>query len=248
MPSDPSPLRRVAQSLLFTIFFYSLLACACILLFPLLLFPKRVLYRSTRLWGSLSFRVYRLALGTDYVLRNMEKIPDTPCIIACKHQSAWDTIALVSFMPRHALVMKRTLIWIPVYGLYLLKLGALPLKRSGSASTMRRLLRLAQKKMEAGHKIVIFPEGTRRPLGAPPDYKPGVAGLYTHLNIPCVPVALNSGYFWPRRTLRHRGGGRIVLECLDPIAPGLSRKDFMQTLEDRIEHASARLLEEAASS
>jgi 1-acyl-sn-glycerol-3-phosphate acyltransferase len=106
------------------------------------------------------------------------------------------------------------------------------------------MLRAAQKRIADGREIIIFPEGTRRSPGAPPDYKTGVVLLYEALHVPCVPVALNSGLFWPRRSWR-RSAGTIVVEFLDPIPPGLPKAAFLDRLKQSIETASDRLLAEA---
>jgi 1-acyl-sn-glycerol-3-phosphate acyltransferase len=120
----------------------------------------------------------------------------------------------------------------------------IPVDRDKGPAALRRMLREAKKRVADGREIIIFPEGTRRAPGAPPDYKTGVALLYESLGVPCLPVALNSGLFWPRRSLRRRPG-TIVVEFLDPIPPGLPRAEFLQRLADAIEGASARLLAEA---
>ncbi len=228
------------RTLLFTVLFYGFLAVCCVILLPCLVLPQRYLYRGAHLWGAASFWIYRLCLGTVCEFRNFDSLPDAPCIIACKHQSAWDTVALVSHVPMNAIVMKRSLIAIPIYGLYLLKLSALPLDRGAGVSALRKLIRLGRKRAASGHRIVIFPEGRRRLPGAEPDYKSGVAALYRGLGLPCVPMAVNSGLFWPRRSFVHRSG-RIVVEALPVIPPGLSREVFMARLVGDIEAGTARL-------
>jgi 1-acyl-sn-glycerol-3-phosphate acyltransferase len=108
------------------------------------------------------------------------------------------------------------------------------------------MLREARERAADGREILLFPEGTRRAPGAPPDYKSGLALLYDGLNLPCVPLALNSGLFWPRRQLI-RYPGTIIVEFLEPIPAGVPRATFKKTLEERIETACARLIEETAS-
>jgi 1-acyl-sn-glycerol-3-phosphate acyltransferase len=118
-------------------------------------------------------------------------------------------------------------------------------RREAGPAALRRMARDAKDRAARAREIVVFPEGTRRPPGAPPDYKPGILFLYDALKIPCVPVALNSGLYWPRRSIR-RYPGTIIVEILDPIPPGLQRKEFSRRLQDAIETATARLIEEAA--
>jgi 1-acyl-sn-glycerol-3-phosphate acyltransferase len=120
----------------------------------------------------------------------------------------------------------------------------IPVDRDKGPAALRRMLREARKRIEAGREIIIFPEGTRRAPGSPPSYKTGVVLLYEALGVPCVPVALNSGLFWPRRSFT-RHPGTIVVEILEPIPPGLPKKEFLSCLEETIETATNRLLAEA---
>ena len=120
----------------------------------------------------------------------------------------------------------------------------IPVDRDKGPAALRRMVREAKLRVAQGREIIIFPEGTRRAPGAPPDYKTGVVLLYETLQIPCVPLALNSGAFWPRRSLSLRPG-TIVVEFLDPIPPGLPKAEFLDRLSRSIETASARLLVEA---
>jgi 1-acyl-sn-glycerol-3-phosphate acyltransferase len=153
--------------------------------------------------------------------------------------SMWDTQALFLLLDRPGVVLKRQLLHIPFYGWYLWKACAIPIERSAGASALRKMTTAAKAALAEGRPILIFPEGTRKKPGAPPDYKPGVAGLYGMLNVPCVPVALNSGAYWTGFTKRP---GTIVLEFLEPIPAGLKRGAFMALLEQRIEAATVALL------
>jgi 1-acyl-sn-glycerol-3-phosphate acyltransferase len=133
---------------------------------------------------------------------------------------------------------------IPLYGWFSRKFGMIPIQRETGPGALRDMLKEARARAAAGRQILVFPEGTRRKPGAPPAYKPGILLLYDALKLPCVPVALNSGYFWPRDSLLRRPG-TIVVEILPAIPPGLKRKAFEAELVGRIEDASARLLREA---
>ena len=176
-------------------------------------------------------------------MRGRENIVKGPAIYAMKHQCMWETMASQILLHDCALIMKRELTWIPWYGWYSVKSKQVIVDRGGHAKTMRSMLRSAKARVAEGRPIVIFPEGTRKALGAPPDYKPGVAGMYGTLGVPCVPVALNSGLFWPRKGFIRRPG-KIIIEFLPAIAPGMKREAFMAELEQRIERASERLLRE----
>jgi 1-acyl-sn-glycerol-3-phosphate acyltransferase len=126
------------------------------------------------------------------------------------------------------------------------KEGLIPIDRSAGMAALARMTARARAALATGRQIVIFPEGTRRLPGAEPAYKPGAFYLYSRAGVPCVPMALNSGLYWPRRSWQ-RFPGTIVVEILDPIAPGLDRAAFARRLEDSIEAATARLIREASA-
>jgi 1-acyl-sn-glycerol-3-phosphate acyltransferase len=186
----------------------------------------------------------RLIVGTTMEVRGIETLPQGACLIASKHQSAWETFALIPIFRDPALLMKRELFWIPFHGWFSHKFEMIPVDRDKGPTALRSMLRETKKRVADGREIIIFPEGTRKAPGAPPDYKTGIALLYEGLNVPCVPVALNSGLFWPRRSVT-RKAGTIVVEILDPIPPGLGKAEFLSRLQTAIEDASNRLLAEA---
>jgi 1-acyl-sn-glycerol-3-phosphate acyltransferase len=133
---------------------------------------------------------------------------------------------------------------VPIYGLYLRRVGHIPVNRRGGASTLKAMVRHARQETDKGRHLIIYPEGTRTNPGESPPYHPGIAALYSQLDLPVVPVALNSGMFWGRRAFVKRPG-RMILEFLPPIPPGLPRRVFMDQLRERIETASKRLSDEA---
>jgi 1-acyl-sn-glycerol-3-phosphate acyltransferase len=186
----------------------------------------------------------RIICGTRIEVRGREKLPAGPVIVAAKHQSTWDTFALIPLMRDPAMVMKAELLSIPIYGRFCRKFELIPVQRELGPAALRQMAREARTRADQGREIFIFPEGTRTALGVPPDYKPGVAFLYHDLKLPVCPLALNSGVFWPRSSLL-RYPGTIVAEFLDPIPAGLPRQEFMKRLEQAIEGASERLLAEA---
>lgn len=184
--------------------------------------------------------------GTHMEVRGREKLPDGPCLVVAKHQSAWDTFALIPLFRDPAIVLKDELKWIPFYGWFCVKFEHILVKRDKGAGALKAMIRDARARSAQGREVFIFPEGTRQAPGAQPDYKPGYVALYEGLGLPCVPVALNSGLYWPRRQLiRHPG--TIVVEFLDVIPPGLGRKEFRTFIESRIEEATSRLIAEAAA-
>lgn len=234
----------VLRSLVFNVAFYLWTAGMAIASVPALWFDRRHMLQAMALWARGVDWMLRTVVGIEVELRGREHMPAGACIVASKHQSAWDTLAWHALVPDPALVMKKELMRIPVYGALARHAGMIAVDRDAGASAMRGLLRAGQRAKEEGRPIVIFPEGTRSAPGAPPNYQPGVAALYRALHLPVVPVALNSGLVWPRRHFL-RPPGRIVLEFLPPIPPGLARDAFMAELENRIETATDRLMADA---
>jgi len=233
------------RSILFAIAFYATTAVMLLGLSWLLLAPRSWAMAAGRAHARASLWLQGVIAGTDFVVRGREKLPAGAVLVASKHQSAWDTLVLMALLRDPALVMKQELKWIPVYGWFSAKFEMIFVRREAGPKALRRMARDARERAAAGREIVIFPEGTRRAPGAPPDYKPGVIMLYESLGLPCCPIALNSGLYWPRRSwLRYPG--TIIVEFLDPLPPGLPRKEFTSRLQRAIEGASDRLLAEAA--
>ncbi len=210
----------------------------------LLLGPRRWAMAGFALHGRVTVWLLRVICGTKMEVRGREKLLAGPVIVAAKHQAAWDTFALISLMRDPALVMKAELLSIPLYGAFCRKFELIAIQRELGPSALRLLMREARSRAAEGREIVIFPEGTRKAPGDPPDYKPGAAVLYQDLRLAVCPLALNSGAYWPRRSYL-RYPGTIVAEFLDPISPGLPRQEFMERLQSAIEEASQRLLAEA---
>ena len=234
----------MARSLLFNLLFYVTTTLFVVLGSPLLFAPRRWAMAALAVHSRFELWLLKVVVGTRLEVRGQEKLPKGACLVASKHQSAWETFALIPLFRDPALLMKRELFWIPFHGWFSRKFEMIPVDRDKGPAALRRMLREARKRVADGREIIIFPEGTRRPPGAPPDYRTGVILLYEALGIPCVPVALNSGVFWPRRSLDRRPG-TIVVEFLDPIPPGLAKAEFLKRLTAAIETASTRLLAEA---
>ena len=233
----------MARSLLFNLLFYVTTALYVVLGSPLLFAPRSWAMAALANHAHFELFLLRHIVGLKLEVRGHDKLPRTACLVASKHQSAWETFALIPLFRDPALLMKRELFWIPFHGWFSKKFKMIPVDRDKGPAALRAMLRETRKRVVHGREIIIFPEGTRRPPGAPPDYKTGVVLLYEALGIPCVPVALNSGLFWPRRSLLRRPG-TIVVEFLDPIPPGLPKSEFLLRLIESIETASNRLLAE----
>jgi 1-acyl-sn-glycerol-3-phosphate acyltransferase len=213
----------------------------------LLLGPRRYAMMGLKAHAIVSLWLLKTIVGTRMRVRGRDKLPKPPYLVACKHQSAWDTFALIPIFSDPALIMKAELMHIPFYGWFSRKFEHVFVRRDRGPAALRQLVRDARDRASANREVLIFPEGTRRAPGAEPDYKPGAVALYEGLDLPCVPVALNSGLYWPRRKLM-RYPGTIVVEILDPLPAGMSRASFRAELERRIETASNRLIVEAARS
>lgn len=208
-----------------------------------ILFPLGWALKVPVIWGYGTVKYLGRIAGIELELRGMENLPQGPLLVASKHQSAWDTAVFFCLLRHPSVVLKKELLKVPLFEPYCRKTGLIPVDRFGQASSLRWLLRTAQRMADEGRPILIFPEGTRVNPGERKSYLTGVAGLYRNLRIPVVPVALNSGMYWPRRKFLRRPG-QIVVEFLEPIPPGLGRKEFMERLEVAIESKTDALVEE----
>ncbi|MEO8927335.1 MAG: lysophospholipid acyltransferase family protein [Caulobacteraceae bacterium] len=233
----------VLRSLLFVAIFYLWSGAAAIVLLPLLLAPRRWLVRAMSLWAVVVIALLRAICAVRVEIRGRRRLPAGPALIGAKHQCMFDTMAPLSVFADAAYVMKKELLNIPFYGWYARKVGMLVVDREAHAKALRKLVADTRDRIAAGRQVVIFPEGHRTAPGARGDYKPGVAALYRDLGLPCIPMATNSGLHWPAHGFLRRPGV-IVYQFLEPIPAGLRRREFMRTLEARLEAASLALLEE----
>ena len=225
------------RSALFMVWFLTLTLVMAVIFLPLLACPRKATVVMARYWARASLWGLRVFAGIGE--RRIGEPPQGGVLVASKHMSMWDTLALYVALDDPGIVLKRELLRIPFYGWYLKKAAAIAIDRGAGADALRRMTRAAEQVLAEGRPILIFPEGTRKKPGAPPDYKPGVAGLYGLLGVACVPVALDSGRYWQGFT---KHPGTITMEFLEPIPPGLRRAAFMPLLEQRIEEATNRLL------
>jgi 1-acyl-sn-glycerol-3-phosphate acyltransferase len=234
----------VARSLLFNVAFYIVLVICLLLAMPTLALPRWGILGFARFWARINLFLLRVICGTKVEWRGLERLPKGALLVAAKHQSIWETFALLLLFSDPAFILKRELTWIPIFGWYLWRGEMVPIDRGGGKSSLVKMTAAADAALKCGRQLVIFPEGTRRPIGAQPAYKVGIAHLYAEGVAPCLPIALNSGLFWPRRKFLRRPG-TIIVEILEPIAPGLSRDVFFTRLQTTIEQATARLVDEA---
>jgi 1-acyl-sn-glycerol-3-phosphate acyltransferase len=233
----------IVRSVVFNVLFYLNLLLHLIVAMPTMLMPYRGVLAVAKSWGRTSLWLLRVVAGVKTDFRGLEKIPPGGLILAAKHQSFWETFALLTIVDDPVFILKRELMWIPLFGWCLWKGDMIPVNRGARGPALAAMTKRASFELERGRQIIIFPEGTRRPPGAESKYKFGAAHLYAATGVPCVPVALNSGLFWPRRSFR-RFPGTVRVEILDPIPPGLDRQAFADRLQTTIETATARLVAE----
>lgn len=230
------------RSLLFNVAFYGWTAIICIGLLATLPFPRPVLMRFIRGYLRSVAWLERVLAGLDYEVRGIENIPaHGSYIVAAKHQSAWETMKLHALFGDPAVVLKRELMTIPLWGRLAAKAEMIPVDRGAGGRALASMIKNAIPVIEQERPIVIFPQGTRTAPGAYKSYRIGVGILYDRLELPILPVALNSGLYWGRNSFIKRPG-RIVVEILPPIMPGLDRSTVMQELETRLEEATDRLV------
>jgi 1-acyl-sn-glycerol-3-phosphate acyltransferase len=234
------------RTILFNLCFYVstiLYMFACL---PVLLMTRRMLWRVVDSWIDTNLWFLRVICGITIEFSGTEHIPDGPLIVASKHQSTAETYALLKLFSDPVYVLKRELMWIPVFGWYVAKARMIPVNRGARAGAMAAMAERAKREIKRGRQILIFPEGTRQAPDATPSYKYGVAFLYGELGVPCLPVALNAGLYWPRRSW-HMRPGVIRIEVLEPIAPGLHPDVFLTRLQNELEPATARLVSQGRS-
>ena len=235
----------VVRSLLFTVWLYLSMAVFAVGLSPALLMPHRAAMGVIKGWARFVLFGLRWIAGVKVEFRGLEHRPAGPALIASKHQGMLDIIVPFALFDDPCMVMKKELMPLPFFGWFAWKTRMIPVDRQAHAKALKDMVRNARDRLAAGRQIVIFPEGTRTAPGAEPDYKPGVAALYRDLDVPCWPVATNSGVHWPAHGFR-RYPGTVVFEFLEPIPAGLKRAEFMAQIEARIEARSTGLLAEEA--
>ncbi|HWG05009.1 MAG TPA: lysophospholipid acyltransferase family protein [Beijerinckiaceae bacterium] len=232
------------RSAAFNLLFYLSTLMLMIVGLPTLIVGRSAILRLARLWSHVQLWLLDKICGLGVEFRGVENIPSGGCIVAAKHQSVWETFALLIFFDNFSYILKRELTFIPVFGWYLGRSGQIAINRSDRRNALTQASEGARKLLEQGGQVLIFPEGTRRPVDAPPVYRFGVARIYSECGVPCLPVALNSGLFWPRRSFVRRPG-TVLVEFLAPIPPGLGKEEFFAQLQSRLEAATESLIAES---
>ena len=237
----------LVRSVLFNIVLYLNFTVLAIVFSPIIVLPQRWGWPVVRLWARSSLWWHRLICGSKEEVTGLEHRPEGGYIVACKHQSAWEAFRLVTIVDKPAFIVKRELMWLPLFGWYMARFGQIPVNRGKRSAALTAMTEHARRAIANGQQVIIFPEGTRRPPGIEPRYRYGIVHLYKELGVPCLPIALNSGLYWPRRSMIHVQG-TVRVEILPPIESGLNPTAFAKRLEADIESATARLIDEAVGS
>lgn len=232
------------RSTLFQILFYFVTLVLMILFSPVMLLPRRWGWWVVPTWSRILQLLMRVFAGIKVEVRGKENLPKGGFIAAMKHQSAWETVALIPLFTSPTFILKRELRWIPIFGWYTAKFKQIPINRGKRSEALAAMMEAAREAIAEKRQILIFPEGTRRPAGAEPKYKYGIAHLYRELKCPVVPIAHNAGLYWPRSSWTVHPG-TVIVEILPPIEAGLSPDIFYERMVTAVETASDRLIEEA---
>jgi 1-acyl-sn-glycerol-3-phosphate acyltransferase len=238
------------RSIIFIALFYLWTAVCSLAGLMTFMVPVERRFGPAKAWSRGTQKLLAVVVGIRQEHRGFDQLPDGPIIIACKHQSTWETTIFQGILVFPAIVLKKELLSVPLLGPYCQLLEMIAVDRAAGPKAMRGLLMAAKEAAQRGRPILIFPEGTRGSENGPPDYQAGIFGLYNHLKIPVIPVALNSGAYWLNDSVTLRPG-KIIMEFLPAIEPGLNREAFMTRLTGEIEAACNRLLklaEEASGS
>ena len=233
------------RSLIFNILFYSLIAIGCAIICLTFFMPKKwfvILFSYGVL--PLGKLLLRIICGLKIEVRGLENINQDKALYAIKHQSALDTYCITSIVKNAVMVLKKELTYIPVFGWAQAIYGLISVDRGNGSTAMKKMLKDAKSRVEKNRPIIIFPEGTRTKPGTKTAYKPGIYFIANGLNVPVIPVALNTGLFWEKHSfLRHKG--KVVIEFLPKMQDNLNKQEFMEKLEDVIESKCKELNAEA---
>jgi 1-acyl-sn-glycerol-3-phosphate acyltransferase len=237
---------NLIPSIIFSIFINLWGAIIPILYFPVFITgSSKLADKGAKAWSVGAIWALKKLCRIDFEVLGKENLPQGPFIVACKHQSMWETIIMHLIFHRPAYCFKKELIHVPFYGWFLRKMTGVQVDRKGGASALKSLVKQAKRYLSEGHVVILFPQGTRVPVGGELEkypYQAGITALYLSCNVPVVPAALNSGLFWPKHQAK-KNPGKITLKFLEPINPGLPKKEFLEKLQIATEAESKRLCE-----
>ena len=236
---------KIIEMILRTLIFYTVLVLWTLLVgflcLPVLILPSYFTRFVGLMWIKGVFLFLRYICKITHEIRGSENIPNEPVIIVSKHQSAFETFALYFYFKNSFFIHKKQLFLIPIFGQYLMKSNMISIDRKGGAKTMRKILKEVKKKLDGGSSIIIFPEGTRKKPGEPADYKSGFVGIYKEVSRELLPIALNSGLFWPKHSLLLRKGN-IVIDIQPTIPIKLNKNEVLEKVKNSIESATNKLI------
>lgn len=235
------------RSLIFKILFPLWFLICCCLFFWTLVFKfsdKKTVFAS-KFWACGVLKLLKIVCKIDFEVRGVENLPQTPFVLACKHQSVWETIFFLVYFNNPAYVLKKELLSIPMYGRFLKALKMIPIDRSAGSSSIKLMQTNVTDRLSKDRSVIIFPEGTRQDVNKKTDCQPGIAFLYMDekINFPIIPAGLNSGCFWNKSFTKK--SGTIVVEFLPKIEKGKKRKEFVNILNEVIENSSSNLIRES---
>jgi len=231
---------KLMRSVVFVVWLYATMAMIGVAMWVPVMLDDRHVWTALRAWARCILWGLRWIVGARVRFEGLEHAPKGGALVAMKHQSMLDTVAPSLFLEKPVFVFKKELSYTPIMGAYLSR-NQIAVDRGGHAKALKSVVRGAREAVAKGRQVVIFPEGTRQPLAAAPDYKPGIAAMYKDLGLPVTPVALNTGLIWKPKGVM-RSPGEVTIRVLPPIPPGLPRDEFMRRLEDAIEGESQALL------
>ena len=225
----------ILRSLIFNFFIYTGIAVVFLIALPTLFLPAKITLIFGKFLGHYIVFVVRIILNTKVEFKGIENIPKTEkYFVASAHQSMFETFALQSVLNYPVFIIKKELLKIPLFGLYLKKIKSIAIVRDTTTKDNLNFFdKVANIIKNEKRPLLIFPQGTRVEVNDKVPFKKGVGRIYEALNISCVPVALNSGKVWPKHgIIKH--SGKITVSFLKPIEPGLGRDEFIQNIETKI--------------
>lgn len=232
------------RSLFFNILCYSTLALGCVAASIIGVFSRKT---TVKMWSNIVLPIIffwlKYVAGITFEVRGRQYIQKGPALYASKHESALETYTLSVVVKDLAYVLKKELTYIPVFGWAQYFYGMIAVDRSAGGAAMKGMLREAKKRIAENRSVIIFPEGTRVKPGTCGSYKSGLLFLAQNLNVPVVPVALNTGLFWGKNSFL-RYSGKVIVEFMEPMPDNLPKKEFLELLQQRIEDKCKELNEE----
>ena len=220
------------RSILFYLFFYFWTFFIGFFSFPVFLLNRKFDVKIWLLWANITNKILKLTINLNYEIKGIKNLNlNSKILYASQHQSAWDTIILPHIIGDCIIFHKKSLLFIPVFGWHLYKLGMIIIDRSKGTKNLKRIIFLTKKAISEKRSILIFPHGTRTQHNTKNEIQSGVVSLYKHLNIKVIPIKLNSGNYWGRKRFLKRPG-KIIVEFLKPIKPGLKPGKFRKKLKN----------------